>query len=234
MFPTFSFAVEVQIFNNMIKTGEIRLYKKVLLRERKRDTARRVASARFADLSPDGGGGGIPSSLEWGDTPSCLRQGNTPSSLDWDLPHHVLDGGTSSSLDWKDTRSSPIQILDEGTPVQIWETFPIWTWDGLPLFRPQMGYPHQQDEVPCPSRPGMGCPTPTWDGIPSDAGDKNEFFPTVYQVRNGGSRQSVFSRRGDQGNVWSDANVPLNNVHSTDEVCTFTKCFHAFLFKKFI
>ena len=34
--------------------------KEVLLRERKRHTARRVASARYAGLSPDGGGGGVP------------------------------------------------------------------------------------------------------------------------------------------------------------------------------
>ena len=46
--------------------------KKVLLRERKRHTARRVASARYADLSPDGGypiqswTGGTPSSLGGG------------------------------------------------------------------------------------------------------------------------------------------------------------------------
>ena len=40
-------------------THDFRCYKKVLLRERKRHTARRVASARYADLSR-GGGGGLP------------------------------------------------------------------------------------------------------------------------------------------------------------------------------
>ena len=57
--------------------------KKVLLRERKRHTARRIASARFADLSPDGGG--VP-----------------PSSLGWvgtGVLHLVLDGGTLSTPD---------------------------------------------------------------------------------------------------------------------------------------
>ena len=34
--------------------------KKVLLCERKRHTARRVASARYAALTPDWGGGGVP------------------------------------------------------------------------------------------------------------------------------------------------------------------------------
>ena len=33
--------------------------KKVLLRERKRHTARRIASARYSALSPGGGGGGV-------------------------------------------------------------------------------------------------------------------------------------------------------------------------------
>ena len=56
------------------------VHKKVLLRERKRHTARRIASARYADLSPDGGGGypiqtwdGVPPprlDLGWG-TPLC-------------------------------------------------------------------------------------------------------------------------------------------------------------------
>ena len=50
-------------------------YKKVLLRERKRHTARRVASARFADLSPDGGGGGGGSDLRWGTPSPTARNG---------------------------------------------------------------------------------------------------------------------------------------------------------------
>ena len=40
--------------------------KKVLLRERKRHTVRRVASARYAALSPDGGWGVPRPVLDWG------------------------------------------------------------------------------------------------------------------------------------------------------------------------
>ena len=54
------------------------------------------------------------------------------------------------------------------------------------------------------------------------------FLITVYQVRNGGSRVSVLSRQGDQGNAWSDANVSLNNVQSTDEVRTSSVFPHTF------
>ena len=59
--------------------------KKVLLRERKRHTSRRVACARHAALSPNGGGGrGVPHPV-WdgkGDTPSSPRKGGTPI-LSW-------------------------------------------------------------------------------------------------------------------------------------------------------
>ena len=59
--------------------------KNVLLREHKRHTTRRVASARFAD----GRGGG--------DTPSSIGQAGVVS-------HPVLDGeGTTSSLGWEGT-----------------------------------------------------------------------------------------------------------------------------------
>ena len=53
--------------------------KKILLRERKRHTDRRVASAQFADLSPERGGGSTPSSSGLGGgTPSSLGQGGHP------------------------------------------------------------------------------------------------------------------------------------------------------------
>ena len=58
---------------NLVDNKKHLLHKKVLLRERKRHTARHVASACFADLSPDGGG----------DTPSSPRWRGTPSSLGW-------------------------------------------------------------------------------------------------------------------------------------------------------
>ena len=50
---------------------------KKVLRERKRHTARRVASARSAALSPDGRWGN-PSSLDRGVPPSSLDVGGTP------------------------------------------------------------------------------------------------------------------------------------------------------------
>ena len=57
--------------------------KKVLLRGRKRHTARRVATAHYGDLSPDGrtGGGGVPpySDLGWG-TPISRMEYPPPSS----------------------------------------------------------------------------------------------------------------------------------------------------------
>ena len=49
------------------------LNKKVLLRERKRHTADRLASTRYADLSPDGGRVGVPHPVQDGG-------GGTPSS----------------------------------------------------------------------------------------------------------------------------------------------------------
>ena len=101
-------------------------YKKVLLRERKRLTARRVASARYAALSPDMGGGGsvphpvmdgrgypiqswtgdggTPSSLgQWVPIQSWMREGVPHPVLDGGVPHPVLDGGgvgTPSSFGW--------------------------------------------------------------------------------------------------------------------------------------
>ena len=59
--------------------------KKVLLRERKRHTARRVASARYADLSRGGtpshvrGGGGYPVPCLGGGTPSHAWGGTPPN-----------------------------------------------------------------------------------------------------------------------------------------------------------
>ena len=70
---------------------EMKKNKKVLLRERKRHTARRIESARFADGGRgvphpvlDGGGGGYP----------------IQSWMGGRVPHPVLDGGTPSSPGW--------------------------------------------------------------------------------------------------------------------------------------
>ena len=71
--------------------------KKVLLRERKKHTARRVASARYAALS--NGGYPIQSWLGEGGTPFSPGKGGTPSSpgryplpppdLGWGTPSHI-------------------------------------------------------------------------------------------------------------------------------------------------
>ena len=104
--------------------------KKVLLRERRRHTARRVASARYADRlmgggglphpvldrgvhHPVGGGGwvGTPSSpdpgwVPWG-TPLVSRMGYTPPTWIWD--------GVPATWTWDGVTHSP----------------PTWTWDGV-------------------------------------------------------------------------------------------------------
>ena len=62
--------------------------KKVLLRERKRHTARRVASARYADLSPDEGGGGVPHPVSWMRVPPISTWDGVPLIWIWDgVPH---------------------------------------------------------------------------------------------------------------------------------------------------
>ena len=58
--------------------------KKVLLRERKRHTARRVASARYAALC--NGGGGVNPSQVGGYPVPCLGRGGTPSQVGG-VPH---------------------------------------------------------------------------------------------------------------------------------------------------
>ena len=169
------------------------LEKKVLLLERKRHTICRVASARYADLFPDGRGGGAPSCPGW--------ERGYPSSPGWGY-HPVYDRGVP-----------PVLILDGVSPWQQDRLTPHQQ-NGVPPCRPIMGYPsisaewgipvsrmgtlhpdlgwgtsRQQDRVP-PLDLGWGAPTPiqTWDGVPlhkceqtenitfphpSDAGSKN-------------------------------------------------------------
>ena len=92
--------------------------KKVLLRERKRHTACRVASARFAYLSPYGGGGAarVPNQSWMGmGTPSILIfDGVTPHlSAGWGTPHLDLRWGTPYlDLGW----GTPCPDLGWGTP----------------------------------------------------------------------------------------------------------------------
>ena len=123
--------------------------KKVLLRERKRHTACHLASARYADLSPDGGGGGggTPSSLmgypqtgpgmgypliSWmGYLCPDLGWGTPCPDLRWGNPHPDLEWGTPSIQTWDGVTPSCLD-LGWSTPLP-----PIWTWDGVP--RPHNG-----------------------------------------------------------------------------------------------
>ena len=128
------------------------IYKKVLLRERKRHTARRVARTRYTALS----GGyliqtwlGVP----WLPPPSIIQTwlGVTPSRPGWGVPQVPpppdLVGGY------------PIQTWlggSPGTPPGLVGGYSIQTWSGGTPSRPGWGY----SVYPPPSRPGMGYPPP--------------------------------------------------------------------------
>ena len=130
-------------------------YKKVLLRERKRHTARRVSSARYA------GGGGTPSS-HWG----------VPHPLVVGVPHPVMVGGV------------PYPVMVGGVPptIHTWpggyprypSHHPDLGWGTPPPSRPRMGYPpptiQPWDGVPPQHHPDLGWGTPPtihpWDGVP--------------------------------------------------------------------
>ena len=109
--------------------------KKVLLRERKRHTACRIASTRCAALSnPDLVGG--EGSQVWGGTWSQV-QGRYP------VPGQ---GGT------------PSQVWGRGYPIQTWLGGVLWVFPpdlgwSTPLPRPGIGYPHYLDL-------GWGTPLP--------------------------------------------------------------------------
>ena len=132
------------------------LNKKVILRERKRHTTRRVASARYAALS-----NGVPHPvLARGDTPSSPGQGvphpvlggwgyPIPGSGVWGVPHPVLAGGGTSSQ---------VQVGEGGTP-----SSPGWG-DGTPSSSGQGrgAYPRVKSLL---GVPGVS-PIQTWDGVP--------------------------------------------------------------------
>ena len=111
----------------LLKLQNFLVNKKVLLRERKRHTASRIASARYAALS--NGWGGTPPTIH----PDLVREGGT-------LPHHP---------------SRPGQGVPQVTPtIQSWDgvpPYPDLRWGILPP-RPGMGYPPTQtlDGVPPP------------------------------------------------------------------------------------
>ena len=159
-FPHFAgkFFIKPQYLNN----------KKVLLRERKRHTARRVASARYAALSHGGRGGGYPiQPWVWGyPIQSWLREGYpdvTPPHPDmgWGTPHPDLGWGTKP----------PIQTWDWVPPSAGWGT-PAWTWDGEPP-HPDLGW----GTPPSPHNPdlgfGIGYPAISWMGYPPGPGMGN-------------------------------------------------------------
>ena len=107
--------------------------KKVLLRERKRHTACRIAIASYAALSPDRG---VPHPVLDGGIPHLvLVQG---------VSHPVLDGGTPSWPGQAVPQGSPHLDLGWSTPHPDlgWGTSPVQTWDGVPSqSRPGIGYP---------------------------------------------------------------------------------------------
>ena len=118
--------------------------KKVLLRERKRHTARRIASTCYAALShPDLVGrypiqtwsGGTPSRPGWG-VPWVLPTIQTWSGVPQVPPTIWTWDGEPPDLRWGTTPPRP----GTGYP-QPGMGYPptIQTWDGVPL--PEMGYP---------------------------------------------------------------------------------------------
>ena len=145
--------------------------KKVFPRERKRHTARHVVSARYAALSPGGGGGreGNLSRLGQG-YPIQDWKGGTPVSWmeypqTWDgVPPPGPGMGYPPSAGW-------------GSPLSGVPPHPPGPWMGIPtpLPAPGKGYPHQLDGVipigwmvypSPPPGPGMGYPPVGWIGYP--------------------------------------------------------------------
>ena len=132
--------------------------KKVLLRERKRHTARRAASVRYAG----GGGGSTPSSHGGGGTPGTPPTIQTwPGSLTLHTPHTIQT--------WDGVPPPHHHTWDGVHPHhQTWDEVPptIQTWDGV---------------LP-PSYLGWGIPPTiqTWDGVPPPPPMVNrQTFPSI-------------------------------------------------------
>ena len=156
-------AINVRFVLFRKNSNDSKIYnKKVLLHERKRHTTCCIASAHYADLSPDGGG--TPSSPGWvGVVPHPVLDGWYLTSPQWGYPHPVPTGGTpiqsSMGVPWG---TLAILILDRGIP-------PISRM-GEPPLHPDLGWgnlpPISRMEY-APSGPGMGYPPHLiWDGYP--------------------------------------------------------------------
>ena len=109
--------------------------KKVLLHERKRHTARRIASTRYAS-----GGGGLPHPVMVGGDPIQSWLGGYPIQSWWGVPHPVMVGVPHPVMvgGTLGTPSRPGQGGYHGSGVPP----TIHTWDGVPpTHRPETGYP---------------------------------------------------------------------------------------------
>ena len=116
-------------------------YNKVLLRERKRHTARRVSSARYAGGGyPVPGPGGYPVPGLGGYPIPGLRGYPIPGPGEYPIPGW---GGTLSQV--------------RGYPIQTWS-------GGYPRYPPDLRWGTPQPDLgwgtPPPARPGMGYPPP--------------------------------------------------------------------------
>ena len=123
-------------------------HKKVLLRERKRHTARHIESARYARGVPhpvmvvgypSSHGGGVPHPLMRISPTIQTWPGGYPIQSWWGwVPHPVMMGVGTPSSHGKGVPQVPSRHPDLG-----WGTSHHQTWDGVPpTIRPGMGYPH--------------------------------------------------------------------------------------------
>ena len=129
--------------------------KKVLLRERKRHTARRVASARYADLS----GGGYPISGPGGYPIPCL--GGTPSQVVGGVHRPRSWGGTLSHVQGvPHPRSGGYPIPGLGGVPHPKSGVPLHHLDlaGVPPSDLRWGTPQHLDLAGVPPGPEMGYP----------------------------------------------------------------------------
>ena len=131
------------------------MYKKVLLRERKRHTARHIASTCYAVLV------GIPPPPSWdltwmgGVPPSQVQAGGTPYQVQVGaLPRSRWGGGTPFA--GLDAGGTPSQVQVRGVPLpRSGQGVPPSQVQGVPLPRAGWGVPHPADR---------GYPTWTWEG----------------------------------------------------------------------